>query len=150
MDVYRICRDRFRALDGEGARLYGGRWNTPGRAVVYTSGTLALAALEYLIHVQPATAPGDLVALRISLPDDVSIDLLDFGTLPNGWARDPECIRCKAVGDSWAATGGSLALRVPAAPVPEEFNVLLNVAHEAMARVRVVGTRPFSFDPRLF
>jgi RES domain-containing protein len=40
------------AFDGEGARLYGGRWNSPGRPVVYTAGSLALAALEVLVHLK--------------------------------------------------------------------------------------------------
>ena len=72
MECHRICRKAHRALDGEGARLYGGRWNSPGEAVVYASATLALAALEYLIHLDSSEAPLDLMAIRIAIPDDVA------------------------------------------------------------------------------
>lgn len=149
MDVYRICRAGFRALDGEGARLYGGRWNSPGRSVVYTSATLALAALEYLVHVETTTAPRDLVALKIEVPNDAPVQEIATGALRPGWEREFESVQCKQLGNAWVDDGRSLALRVPAAPVSEEFNVLLNPRHDLMRRVRLVAERPFSFDPRL-
>ena len=40
------------AFSGEGARRYGGRWNSKGHAVVYTSGSISLAILEILVHIQ--------------------------------------------------------------------------------------------------
>ena len=58
MRVFRICRKAHAAFDGEGARLYGGRWNRRGTAVVYASESLALAALELLVHAEPALLPG--------------------------------------------------------------------------------------------
>lgn len=149
MRVYRLCRAPFRTLDGEGARLYGGRWNTPGRAVVYTAGSLALAALEYLIHVDVADVPADLVALTIEVPDDVEVTTVDPATLPPGWEQVAEPTACKALGDAWLSEGRHLGLRVPAAPVPEEFNLLLDPRHPAASRVRVVAERAFHFDPRL-
>jgi RES domain-containing protein len=147
--VYRICRREFRALDGKGALLYGGRWNSPGHAVVYTSSTLALAALEYLVHIEAEDAPSDLVALTIELPTDAPIEELDAAVLPAGWEKVPEPPACRAVGDHWVERGETLALRVPAAPVPEETNLLINPLHRDARRVRLVGERPFSFDPRL-
>lgn len=149
MLVYRICRRAYQALDGEGARLYGGRWNTPGTALVYTSSSLALAALEYLVHVDPDLVPADLTALTIDVPDDAPIDTLSAKLLPADWARIPEHPACQLLGDEWTRRGVALALRVPSAPVPEEMNVLLNPRHSGAARVRVVAAREFAFDPRL-
>lgn len=149
MRVYRLCRVAHRELDGEGARLYGGRWNTPGRPVVYTSTSLALAALEYLVHVDPADVPADIVALTIHVPDDAATDRVVATDLPAGWEQLAEPPACRDAGDAWLEAGRTLALRVPSAPVPEEENVLLNVRHPAMARVRVVAERAFFFDPRL-
>lgn len=149
MRLYRICRAPFRNLDGEGARLYGGRWNSPGHPVVYASSTLALAALEYLVHLEAEDVPSDLVALTIDVPDDVEIEAVDLAALPPGWQQTPEPLHCKALGDAWLQAGRALALRVPAAPVPEEANVLLNPGHPAFARVRLVAERPFFYDPRL-
>jgi RES domain-containing protein len=138
-----------RRLDGEGARLFGGRWNQPGSAIVYTSSSLALAALEYLVHVDPADAPRDLVALTLAIPDDASVTDVAIDQLPVHWARTTESAACRAIGDAWIAAGTSLLLRVPAAPVPEERNVLINVRHPEARRVRVSAERPFRFDPRL-
>ncbi len=149
MRLFRICRPAHRELDGEGARLYGGRWNTSGRPVVYPSTTLALAALEYLIHIDPEDAPADLIALTIEVPDDLDVETVDAASLPAGWAQAPEPLNCKAIGDAWVAAGRVLALRVPAAPIPEEANVLLNPRHPAAHRVQIVAERPFCYDPRL-
>ena len=149
MRLYRLCRAPFRALDGEGARLYGGRWNSPGRPVVYASTTLSLAALEYLIHVDAADAPSDLVALTVELPDEVDVERVEAAGLPAGWEQAPEPQACKDIGDAWLVAGRALALRVPSAPIPEEENVLLDVRHPDAQRVRIVAERPFFYDPRL-
>ena len=149
MRLYRICRAAHRTLDGEGARLWGGRWNSLGLPVVYASTSLALAALEYLVHVSVEDVPADLVALTIELPDAAESETVNVAELPAGWERTPEPQVCKDVGDAWLDAGRTMALRVPAAPVPEEANVLLNPRHPAAGDVRVVAERPFFFDPRL-
>lgn len=149
MRLHRICRAPWRALDGEGARLHGGRWTAPGRAVVYTSTTLSLAALEYLIHVDVQDVPADLIALTVEMPDDEPVEVIDAGALPSGWEQHTEPPAGRAAGEAWLRAAVALALSVPSAPVPEERNVLVNARHPAAGRVRVVGERPFFFDPRL-
>lgn len=149
MRLHRICRAPWRSLDGEGARLYGGRWTAPGRPVVYTSTALSLAALEYLIHVDVQDVPADLIALTIDLPDDERVDAVDITALSPGWEQHTEPPACRAAGDAWLRAAVSLALSVPSAPVPEERNVLIDARHPAAGRVRVVGERAFHFDPRL-
>ena len=151
MRVWRLARRSFQALDGEGARLYGGRWNSPGRAVVYTSQTLSLAALELLVHVDPLQAPSDLVALAVDVPDDPGlgafVDASEFTDAE--WRSYPAPEWQAELGDLWIADGTFLWLGVPSAIVPEEFNVLLNVAHPRMSDVRITDTRDFTFDRRL-
>jgi RES domain-containing protein len=149
MHLYRICRTAFRALDGEGARRFGGRWNSPGRAVIYASGTGSLAVLELLVHLDPADAPGDLRLLTLGIPDEVSRETLDESRLAAQWAQSPTPLSCRALGDAWLAAGRSCVLSVPAAPMPEERNYLLNPAHADFALVRVASERSFRFDPRL-
>lgn len=149
MLAYRICRAPYRALDGEGARRYGGRWTEPGHAVVYAASSAALAALEALVHMDPVEVPDDLMLLTIQLPDDIALSAIDLVDLPADWAKVPEHPACVAAGTAWAAAGTTVGCRVPSAPVPEERNLLLNPAHSDMSRVRVVRERPFVFDPRL-
>lgn len=149
MRLWRIARAPLDPLSGEGARLAGGRWNHPGDAVVYTSGTLSLAALEILAHVDPEEAPADLVAAEIDLPGAVAIESVLLESLPPGWNRALDHPACIEIGDRWVRERRVVALRVPSALVPEEQNVLLNPRHRDMARVRVMRRRPFAFDPRL-
>jgi RES domain-containing protein len=149
MECHRICRKAHRALDGEGARRYGGRWNSPGQPVVYASSTLALAALEFLVHLDSSEAPQDLLAIRIVVPDDLAITELPPRALPARWHRYPAPHACRAAGDAWLAARKTAVLQVPAAPVPEEWNVLLNPRHPEFHRVKLVAERRFYFDQRL-
>lgn len=149
MIVHRLCRAPFKALDGEGARLYGGRWNSAGRPAVYTSSTLALAALEYLVHLDPTMLPPDLVALSIDIPNALEIQDADVSALPKDWATMPGSAGCQDIGDAWLASAATPVLRVPAAPVPEEYNFLLNPLHPDAGRLKVVAERRFIYDPRL-
>jgi RES domain-containing protein len=147
--VWRITREPYQALNGEGARLNGGRWNSEGVPVVYTSSTLALAALEYLTHLDPEDVPTDLVAMQISIPDDTSETHLQASDLPADWNVVPDHPACVQRGDAWAKEARALVLRVPSVVIPEEENLLVNPLHAAAARLEVTRTRPFAFDPRL-
>src|ERR1035441_3399064 len=102
MRVWRICRQIHAAgaFSGEGARLYGGRWNSPGVSVVYASPSLALAALETFVHLEPNLQPDDLVSIEAELPDDVASERLDLKSVPRNWyeLRD-ESLR--VFGDRW-------------------------------------------------
>lgn len=149
MRVYRICRTAHRALDGEGARRYGGRWNEAGWALIYTSSSRALAALELLVHIDATDAPDDLILLTVELPDDALLEAVRPDDLPARWGAVPEHPACVARGTVWARGRASVGLRVPAAPIPEEENVLLNVAHPDFERIAVVAERRFTFHPRL-
>jgi RES domain-containing protein len=117
--------------------------------VVYTSTTRALAALEVLVHLDPVEAPRDLVLLTIEVPDDATVAAVATDELPSGWAEVAERHACQSRGSTWARGGMQVGLRVPAAPVPEEENVLLNPAHPDFSRVAIVAERPFRFDSRL-
>lgn len=151
MIVWRITRAAHQALDGEGSRLYGGRWNSAGRAVVYSSASLSLAALEYLVHVEPLLAPSDLVAMEIAVPDDVGLGAEVLAEqFPDGnWRQYPAPEWQAELGDTWIEDGTFLWLAVPSAVIPGEYNVLVNPRHARMSDVRVLSTRQFSFDGRL-
>ncbi|MBL1258868.1 RES family NAD+ phosphorylase [Methylocystis sp. Sn-Cys] len=141
MNVWRICRKPFADLSGDGARLHGGRWNSPGWPVVYTAETAALAVLEVRVHLDLdwTVLPDDYVLMEIDLPDDLSRQ--EIGDIPTNPI---------AVGDSWLASGASALLKVPSFIIPESANILINVAHPNAARAATAAIRPFSFDERLW
>ena len=151
MRLWRICRQVHAAgaFSGEGARLYGGRWNSPGVSLVYTSPSLALAALETFVHLEPNLQPDDLVSIEAELPDDVPTERLDLKSLPRNWyeLRD-ESLRI--FGDHWIRAGGTVALHVPSAAIRGEWNVLLNPAHSDIRRIKIQQPKPFEFDLRMF
>lgn len=149
MRVWRITRQRYLSLDGEGARLNGGRWNSEGIPIVYASTTLSLAALEYLVHVDVEDVPADLCALEIAIPDDASVEEVELSGLPADWNRVEDHPACTSLGDDWARRAATLVLRVPSALIPAEQNLLLNPRHPDMQRVRVVSIETFAFDRRL-
>jgi RES domain-containing protein len=147
--VWRLCKRRHAALDGEGARLAGGRWNGRGTAVVYASETLALAALELLVHCDPALLPDDLVAIALEIPDGVARRRLEVADLPRTWRLFPAPESLARMGDEWARSLGSAVLSVPSAVVPGERNFLLNPAHPDFGRIRARRPEKFALDARL-
>ena len=151
MRVYRLCSPKHAAsaLDGQGARLFGGRWNPRGHAVVYTSEHLSLAVLEVLVHLEPAQLRPPRVAIEVDIPDR-DVEALDVGALPKNWRGVRATRALQELGRSWLTEGRSLALKVPSAVIPQEHNVLVNPAHPRHARLAPDTGQPFSFDPRLF
>jgi len=149
VSVWRLCKRRHAAFDGEGARLAGGRWNRRGTAVVYASETLALAALELLVHADPGLLPEDLVAIAAEIPEGLPSSRVEAADLPRSWRRYPPPDDLAGIGTEWAAAGKSAVLWVPSALIPRERNVLLNPAHHDFSRIRIGAPERFALDPRL-
>ncbi len=151
MRVWRICRARFapEAYSGSGARRFGGRWNSPGVPMVYTSSSLALAAIELFVHLEPAQQPDDLVAIAALLPEGEPAQRLDPAELPpRWWSDDFEPLR--ALGDRWVQEKSSLAIQVPSAALRMEWNILVNALHPAIAGLEIEPPQAFHFDARMF
>lgn len=148
--VWRLTKTRLaaRAFDGEGARLYGGRWNSVGIPMVYTAESVALAALEVLVHLRAPSILPAYSLISAEVPDGL-VQEVEPGALPPDWNADPVPPSVQAVGDAWASGSSTLALRVPSALAPESWNVLLNPRHPEFRRVRVGTAHPFRFDARL-
>lgn len=151
MRFWRICRRRYAAaaVSGEGARLYGGRWNSRGVRMVYASTSLALAAVETFVNVEPSLHPKDFVSIEGEIPDELEIGKLDPQALPANWYETSgESLR--RFGDEWIHAARSVALLVPSAAIRREWNVLLNPVHPGFSRVRLQEPAPFEFDVRMF
>ena len=120
MRFWRICRLRYtaQAATGEGARLYGGRWNSRGVRVVYASATLALAAIETFVNLEPNLRPADLVSIEGEIPAGIETLTLDVKSLAARWhqTRDESLHRFNSTFQSprTAAEGTSSAALCPA------------------------------------
>ena len=150
MRVWRLCRRPYAGdpLSGRGGLVTSGRWHTRGRRVVYTSGSLALAALEVLVHVDRVALPRDLIQLDINVPDNLRIMRVEINELPPGWDSHPASPTLQRRGDDWLRQGSTAVLQVPSAVIPDEFNFLLNPQHADARRIGVVSSRDFAYDPR--
>jgi RES domain-containing protein len=151
MQFWRICRQRYaaEAATGEGARLAGGRWNSRGVRVVYASTSLALAAVETFVNLEPNLQPSDLVSIAGTIPESLEIDRLAPEKLPARWhkTRDDSL---RQFGDDWIRAGQFVALRVPSAAILGEWNILLNPAHADFSKISFQKPNAFKFDLRMF
>jgi RES domain-containing protein len=138
--AWRICRRPFADLSGEGARLYGGRWNAPGRPLIYAAESAALAVLEVRVYLD---LDWDM------LPDDYVLVAIDTAAIL-AETIDELSDNPRAVGDAWIESRRSALLRVPSWIVPESHNVLINPAHPNAPSIKLGPIRPFQFDRRLW
>jgi RES domain-containing protein len=119
-------------------------------ALIYTSATLSLAALEYYVHLDPVDSPADLVAIPADIPDAVARSEIGIDALPPGWRDYPAPDDLADLGTAWVRAHRTAVLVVPSALVPQERNLLLNPAHTDFAQIRRGVPEPFSFDPRMW
>lgn len=152
--LWRIAQEtrEYRAddLSGLGAAKTGGRWNSIGKRVVYTSRSVALAYLETLAHVGRQT-PHNRFLIRVVVPDSVWDKALwaKERELPKTWRAEPAGIGSVQFGDKWLAGGKSALLCLPSVIVPEDTNVLINPAHEDAALIQARVQRQLLYDARL-
>ncbi|MFJ4144936.1 RES family NAD+ phosphorylase [Pseudomonas sp. NPDC089734] len=149
--VYRLVKRKWlaQAFDGEGAKLYGGRWNSKGRACVYCAGSESLALLEVLVHLDNSSLARHYVMLELPISEERILNARS-DSLPPDWREEPAPPSTASFGDAWLDSGQSLALAVPSVIVPREFNYLLNVQHPSFkAAVARAKELEFAVDSRL-
>ena len=148
--AWRISKRKHakKAFTGEGARRYGGRWNSPGIAMVYTAESQALAALELLVHLDSPELFSAYVLLEVRI-DESLIEVQTEAELPRNWRDQPVSHELRAVGDAWVRDGRSAVLKVPSVVVPSESNYLLNPAHPEFSKISMGPAVDFSFDRRI-
>ncbi len=149
--AFRICKTKnvAAALDGEGAWRYGGRWNSRGTRVIYLAGSLALAALEMLVHLQDEKLLAEYSYLDAQFDSKLIMTVSDFRPLPKDWHLSPAPLSIQQWGDAWAATESSAVLQVPTSIIPLENNYLLNPHHPDFKKIAFGKPRKFVFDGRL-
>lgn len=148
LTAWRVVKAAYapKAFDGQGASLYGGRWNRPGTPVVYLAQSISLALLEIVVHT------GSFLHSYVHIPvsfDKSLVKELPSSKLPAGWHTYPVPANVQAIGTAWARRLESPVLRVPSAVVPREFNFLLNPLHPDFSKLVIGTAEPLDIDPRL-
>jgi len=136
------------AFAGEGSRRGGGRWNSKGIRMVYTSGSLSLATLEVMVHIPFYKKLKNFVCIPIEFDPGLSHSIR-LEDLPDNWQNDPIPQSVKEVGDRWIRNQESVILKVPSAIIPIEYNYLINPLHRDFSKLIVYSPQKFAFDSRL-
>jgi RES domain-containing protein len=151
MRVWRLSKLKYAltAYSSEGTQKVGGRWTLKGVKAVYTSSSLALAALELLVHLDREDVSTMFVAVSADIPDDLQIDVITPSQLPENWRDTPASSTLTIIGQTWLNENQTAVLSVPSAVIAVEKNFLLNPAHPNFGCIQVNEPEPFNFDSRL-
>jgi len=149
MRVYRIGKTKHaNDLTGEGARLFGGRWNHKLTPCIYTSESRALALLEYTVNINIEDIPRALSITTIEIPT-IGIQEIEEVQLPGNWKQVPAPSSTKDLGTQILKTSAKLVLKIPSSVITEEYNYLLNPLHPDSKLFKIVDIRNFVYDVRI-
>ena len=151
IEAFRIGRTEYAPsfFDGEGPFKYGGRWNSQGTRMVYTSESLALATLEIVVHFDAEQVRKSYSYAAVTIGQEYILPVETFAELPGTWRDFPAPLRVQEIGDEWVRSGVSVVLRVPTAILPTGYNYLLNIGHPDFSELDIGESRPLSLDERL-
>jgi len=149
MQAFRVADFRRPIFDATGALLRGGRWNSPGRGVIYAAETYAGALLEVLVHSNLGPVPVNHAVVNIAIPDDLACEALSPNSL-SGWS-DEHLIASRRFGDTWFDERRTAVLLVPSVVLQgREKNVVINPSHPDFRRIVVSDPEAVVWDERLF
>ncbi|NIS83430.1 MAG: RES domain-containing protein [Anaerolineales bacterium] len=150
LQSWRIVKRQYSddAFNGEGARVYGGRWNSPGAPMVYTAENASLAVLEILVHLELTSILSNYILFRVEFGEG-AVEFIEAATLPEDWQSYPGPNSLRSIGDRWLEERRSVVLSVPSVILPIERLFLLNPLHPDFDEIRIGEPQPFQFDSRL-
>lgn len=151
MELFRITQENYAEdLSGNGAKIFGGRWNNEGKYALYTSTSRSLALLETLAHT-PAKmlSSKDYILITLHIPDNTAREKISSDKLLSGWDTTDAGFYTKKIGDQFLIENKKLLLEVPSVVLPEEMNVVLNPEHVEMKKVKLIHKRRIIFDSRI-
>ncbi|WP_018628208.1 RES family NAD+ phosphorylase [Niabella aurantiaca] len=148
MRIYRISKCNYiDDLTGTGASRFPGRWHNKGTYILYTAASPSLALLESVVHITTVIKL-DLCIIGLEMPEG-SIMEWQPEQLPESWFVNPPPDPLRSIGDRFVKQKKFLALKVPSAVMPEEYNYLLNPVHPEFKKVKILYTRHLHVDKRL-
>jgi RES domain-containing protein len=148
MIIYRFTNTKYQDdYSGTGAKLFGGRWNEPGIAAIYSSSSISLSLLEVLVNATTIKKLKSLALVRIEIPKSIESDVQKLSKLKTSWYNDFDYTRF--IGTQFLQSGEHLLLECPSAVVNEEMNYLINPSHKDFKKLKISSDN-FKFDDRLF
>jgi RES domain-containing protein len=151
MIAFRLLKQNYGSgLSGKGAEIAGGRWNSPGISIIYTSESRALCTAEVAVNLPLGNIPSGFEMISIFIPDDIVITEIREEDLPFGWKVFPLATITQKIGDEFIIQGKSLVMKVPSAVVPGDYNYLINPRHPDFSRIEIIKREPYEFDERFF
>jgi len=151
MIVFRLSKSKYsKDLSGSGAEKTGGRWNSRGKALIYTSASRALCVTEIAVHTPLGIIPKDYELISIELPATAAILEIAVADLPPDWKSFPHPGSTQSFGDNFITSGDYLVIKVPSAVVQGDFNYLISPRHPDCSKIKIISIEPFQFDKRLF
>ncbi len=149
MIVYRLCIEQYKDdLSGTGAKLFGGRWNSVGIPVLYTTENISLAVLEILVRTDINHIPLHYFLLKLDLPELHEVTIISKSKLKKDWKSDIGYTQW--IGNEFIKSNKGLILQLPSAIVDEEHNFVINTSHADFKKVKISSSKKFSFDKRLY
>jgi RES domain-containing protein len=150
MKIYRLAKkDYIHDFSGEGARLYGGRWNRKGTPCFYASENAALCLLEFTVQYNKEALPHDVVMAEIELPNNLKVTEITSEELPNGWNKIGENYATQRFGTEFFKHFNNIGFKVPSVVSPFGFNYILNPMHKDFPKIKLIGEKEFILDARI-
>lgn len=149
--VFRLSKEEYsKELSCVGASIYGGRWNSKGFELIYTSESRALALSELLVHLPIGLLPNNYKIITIGIPENLNSQTIEISTLPTSWNSFPFTENTKSIGNNFILANNKPILRVPSAIISEEYNYLINPHHKDFKKIKILSVEDFIFNDRLF
>lgn len=148
--IDKASRSKADAFSGEGAVRCSGRWNRQGTRIVYTAGSLSLAALEKFVHTGDEGREIKLVSYEVAVPAGVKIRTLKLKDMPSDWKAVPAPSSTMDIGTDWASSSATAVLKVPSVVIEDDWNFVLNPLHPDFKKIKIANPKPFRFDGRLW
>ena len=150
IEAWRIVKTKYisTAFTGEGASLEGGRWNSPGIRVVYTSSSPSLALLETMVNVESLVPLPAYSMLRLEFPESL-VEQLPRDALPANWLTYPPPVETQGIGDTWVASARTCVLAVPSTVITYESNYILNPLHPRFIEISIGSPTELEINPRI-
>jgi RES domain-containing protein len=150
MHFYRFGLKKFIGdLSGQGAKIYGGRWNAVGNAMLYSSFSPSLAMLEFACNASGITKTIQTSLLTLKLDSKVKIEIITLNDLPVNWQQVPSPDSLKVIGNNWLKSNKTLAMKVPSAIMPLECNLLINSLHKDFFKLEIENFVDMNIDSRI-